>query len=248
MWQLLRTRRWRSFTALVAFVTIAFGLLSLWQWHRAEDKRDQRIELLNALAATPQPLNEVAGGTVSAEDEFRHVTITGTYLPNTEAVVRKRPLDAQNGFWAMTALRADDGSVVWINRGWLPTAGDALSTPVVAPPPGGTVDVVGYLRSFETADPDANSGLPPGQIAAVAPALLPTMSNTFDGYIQLQNSAPAQEGLKTLPVPELDESRNISYALQFLLFAFVAIGGWFFFLRREAIDDAKIAAVAAAQA
>lgn len=241
----MRTRRWRGFTALVVFAIIAFGLLSMWQWQRAEDKRDQRIELQSALAAAPQQLDEVAGGTVSSVDQFRHVTVTGTYLPTTGVVVRKRPLESRNGFWAMTALRTSDGSVVWVNRGWLPTTGDALSTPDVAPPPTGTVDVVGYLRSFEDADPDANSGLPSGQIAAPARALLPALARSFDGYIQLQTSDPAQDGLQPLPVPDLDESRNISYAVQWLLFAFVAIGGWFFFLRREAIDDARRASVVA---
>jgi len=229
MWQLLRTRRW---------------LLSLWQWHRADDKRMQRIELQNALAATPLPLDDVAiiAGAMDDADQWRHVTVTGTYLPNTQVLVRKRPLDAHNGFWAMTAFRADDGALVWINRGWLPTAGDALSTPDVAPPPTGTVDVVGYLRPFEYADDDANTGLPAGQIAAVAPALLPAVADVFAGYIQLQDSVPEQQDLTALPLPDVDESRNISYAVQWLLFAFVAVGGWFFFLRREAIEDAQSAA------
>jgi cytochrome oxidase assembly protein ShyY1 len=39
-------------------------------------------------------------------------------------------------------------------------------------------------------------------------------------------------------MPDVDENRNLSYAGQWLLFALVAVGGWFFFLRREARDDA----------
>ena len=241
MWSPLRTRRWLGFTAVVIVSIVAFGLLSLWQWHRAEDKRDQRIELQNALAATPLPLEEVSitEGAIDDVDQWRHVTVTGTYLPNTQVLVRKRPLDSHNGFWAMTALRAADGTVVWVNRGWLPTAGDALSTPDVAAPPSGTVDVTGYLRPFENADSGANAGLPAGQVAAVAPALLPSVSDPFSGYIQLQESSPAEDDLVALPLPDVDESRNISYAVQWLIFAFVAVGGWFFFLRREAIEDAQ---------
>ena len=37
--------------------------------------------------------------------------------------------------------------------------------------------------------------------------------------------------------PDVDEGRNISYAIQWILFAIIAIGGWFFFLRREARDE-----------
>jgi cytochrome oxidase assembly protein ShyY1 len=36
-----------------------------------------------------------------------------------------------------------------------------------------------------------------------------------------------------VPVTRPDEIQNVSYAVQWLLFAAVAIGGWFYFLRRE---------------
>jgi cytochrome oxidase assembly protein ShyY1 len=163
-------------------------------------------------------------------------------------VVRKRPLDATNGFWAMTALTADDGTVVWINRGWEPVTGDALATPTTPDPPTGTVTVSGYLRPFEDGSAGINEGLPVGQIAAPAAEALPDAGATFPGYVQLQESTPPQDGLVALPLPTVDESRNISYAVQWLLFAGVAIGGWFFFLRREAKEDAERSAVASASA
>ncbi len=105
--------------------------------------------------------------------------------------------------------------------------------------------VTGYLRPFEAADADANTGLPAGQVAAPAPALLPAVAAAYDGYVQLVASDPAETGLTPLPVPEIDEGRNISYAVQWLIFAGVAMGGWFFFLRREAIEDAERAVAAA---
>ena len=238
---LLRTRRWLGFTVVVVVSIIAFGLLSLWQWHRADDKRLQRIELQTALAEKPAPLDRVtlpADG-ITATDEWRHIEVTGTYLPQTQVLVRKRPLDTRNGFWVMTALQSPDGSVVWVNRGWLPTSGDALSTPDSPAAPASNVSVTGYLRAFEDADPRSNDGLPTGQIAAVAPALLPIVDDAFPGYVQLSDSSPEQQGLIALPLPSVDESRNISYAVQWLIFAFVAVGGWFFFLRREAAEDAQ---------
>ncbi len=237
---LLRTRRWLGFTALVVGVIIAFGLLSRWQWSRAEDKRLQRIELQNAQLAEPVPLAELgADGGFVAEDQWRAVEVTGRYLPESQILVRKRPLDARNGFWTMTALRSQDGGVVWVNRGWLPTSGDALSTPDAPAPPPGVVDITGYLRPLETADPDANRGLPAGMVAAPATVLLPETGPAFPGYVQLAASSPPQDGLVLLPVPTIDEGQNVSYAIQWLIFAGVAMGGWFFFLRREAIEDAE---------
>jgi cytochrome oxidase assembly protein ShyY1 len=141
----------------------------------------------------------------------------------------------------MTPLQTDAGPVAWVNRGWLPAGVDALSTPELPPPPAGEVVVTGYLRAFDPADPGDNDGLPAGQIAAPAQALLPPTGPAVPAYIQLSDSDPEQDGLIALPLPEVDEARNVSYAIQWLLFAMVAIGGWFFFLRREAKDDAEAA-------
>lgn len=238
MLALLRTRRWISFTLIVLLAIVGFGLLSRWQWHRAEQHRLERIALDTALTAAPQPLP--ASGSLP---DWTPVTVTGTYVANDQAVVRKRPLEAKNGFWLMTPLVGSSGRAVWVNRGWLPVGGDALSTPDFPTPPPGEVTVTGYIRAFEPADPGDNSGLPTGQIAAPALPLLPEVpgaSEVADGFVQLSASDPEQTGLVTLPLPELevDEGRNISYAIQWIMFAVIAIGGWFFFLRREARDVA----------
>jgi cytochrome oxidase assembly protein ShyY1 len=242
---LLRTRRWLGFTVTVVVVIIAFGLLSLWQWHRAEDKRAQRLELQTAAAAAPVPLAAIerpAGGGIDPADEWRRVAVEGTYDPARQVVVRKRPLDARNGFWVMTPLTMASGGVVWVNRGWEPAGADALTTPPIPEPPAGPVTVTGYLRPFEAGDAKSNDGLPTGQVAAPAVAALPEVSDAYPAYVQLRESSPPQAGLVALPLETVDESRNISYAVQWLLFAGVAIGGWFFFLRREAKDDAEAAA------
>jgi cytochrome oxidase assembly protein ShyY1 len=241
IWPLLRTRRWIGFTALVAVTIVAFGLLSAWQWSRAEQHRQERLALQAALAADPTPLDEIplANGVV---DEWRVVRATGQYLPDSQVVVRKRPQDARNGFWLMTALRTDDGSIVWVNRGWLPAEADALSTPDLPTPPAGQASVIGYLRAWEQADASANEGLPDRQIAAPAPALLPDVGDVLPAYVQLGTSDPTDDALIPVPVPDIDEGRNVSYAVQWLLFAAVAIAGWYFFLRREAIEDSARAA------
>lgn len=233
---LLRTRRWAGFTVLVVVVIIAFGLLSAWQWSRAEDRRAEGRILQDALTVTPLPLSSALDSTPGVWDWTPSVA-TGTFDASNEVLVRKRPLEARNGFWVLTPL--DTGAaIVWVNRGWVPVGADALNTPSVTPPPTGLVEVNGYLKPYEQASPDRNDGLPSGQVAAPALSLLPDVGASATGFLQLASSNPEQRDVRPLPLPEIDESRNISYAVQWLLFAAVALGGWFYFLRREAREDA----------
>lgn len=211
---LLKTKRWIGFTVLVVVVIVAFGLLSRWQWARAEERRAERI----AIATTAQPV----AYSPSISTEWQPVSVTGEYAPSSE-LVRKRPLSGQNGFWVVTVLRTDAGDEVPVVRGWMPATGGP--TEVVEPPaaPTGNVSILGRWRPAEATQNQA--GLPAGQLNSIE-----------SPFIQLQASQPEQTGLTVLPLPEIDDGRNLSYAVQWLLFAAVAIIGWFFFLRREARD------------
>lgn len=227
MLSLLRTRRWLSFTALVLLVIIAFGLLSRWQWSRAEEKKQLNASMVSARQAAPVSPQEAGG-------EWVPVRTTGVYDPAHEVVVRKRPQDTVNGFWVLTPLTTDAG-VVWVNRGWLRAEANAMTYPTVPAPPAGTVTVTGLWRDWQEAR--TTSGLPEGMISDVDPAVLPVTTRE-DGFLQLTESEPAQQGLAPILLPEIDDSQNISYAVQWILFALVSVAGWFFFLRREAREDA----------
>ena len=89
-----------------------------------------------------------------------------------------------------------------------------------------------FLRSVSRLLPD----MPDGMVGAVDPSVLPN-TTTMSGYVQLLTSTPEMAGLVPVPRPTSDEGQNISYAVQWLLFAAVGIVGWIIFLRREAIED-----------
>jgi surfeit locus 1 family protein len=55
----------------------------------------------------------------AATDEYRHVQATGTFLDESQTLVQAvTRLGA--GFWVLTPLRLADGSVVLVNRGFVP--------------------------------------------------------------------------------------------------------------------------------
>lgn len=239
MWALLKTRRWIAFTVLVIVAIAAFGLLSRWQWSRADERRAERTELAAELAATPMSAEQA----LNSPREWAPVRLTGTYDAERTVLVRQRPLNGANGFWVATPLITDSGTSIWINRGWLPVTGSATAVQSAPSPPSGTVTVTGHLRAAESTPSPAPQDLPPGQVPALDPSALGLVGDSATSqaarfYVELISSQPAEPDLTPIPLPEIDEGRNISYAVQWLLFAAVAIAGWFFFLRREAREDA----------
>lgn len=226
MLALLRSRRWQGFTALVIVVLIAFGLLSRWQWSRAEEKRlQQQAQAISQLQPVAPSLNEPVS-------EFTSVTVSGTYLPETRRYVRQRPLEGRNGFWVLEQLGSTQGRL-WVLRGWVPAEARAQDSPSVPTVDTGIVELTGVARPLAPGEALTDrGGLPADQVTEIVVAQLPDPGDTT-WYLQLRESNPA-DPLVPVPLPAPDDLQNISYAVQWLLFAAVAIGGWFFFLRREA--------------
>jgi cytochrome oxidase assembly protein ShyY1 len=244
MWSLLKTRRWLGFTLVVIVAIAAFGALSSWQWERADEERVARVKLQTEIQVQPLNLNEaLASEGREAQMDYRPVMFSGNFLPNSTVLVRQRPLDGRNGLWVVTPMETTDGVVIWVNRGWIP-ATQSASTVVEAPPVvQGRVQVTGWLRQSETRrnDTDATpaSDLPQGQVRWLDTAALNGLAGltTPPTYVEATQMTPADAAVQALPLPTIDETQNVSYAIQWLVFALVAISGWWFFLRREAREE-----------
>ena len=231
MWSLLRTRRWVAFTALVIIAIVGFGLLSRWQWQRAEEERTKREAWVIQSEAEPVPL----GVAVATPVEWTSVTAAGTFDLDSTRLVRQRPLDGSNGFWVVTALETDVGRV-WVNRGWIPVTGAATGTVAAPAAPAGPIVVAGRIRLADGDSAPEPNDLPAGQISSLSPKALG--ADITDVYIEATASDPADPDVTRLPGPDIDETQNVSYAIQWLIFAVIAMTGWWYFLRREAREDA----------
>lgn len=230
MRSLLKTRRWIAFTLLVVVAITAFGLLSRWQWQRAEVERTAREAWATEAAAAPVSLEEA----LAQPREWTPVRVSGRFDPDSTVLVRQRPLDGRNGFWVATALDTEQGRV-WVVRGWIPATGTATGTVTPPSPPAGQVILDARVRLADAADAEEPTDLPSGQVSSLVPTRLGADVTT--AYLEAVLSEPSDPEITRLPAPAIDETQNISYALQWMVFAVIAIAGWWFFLRREARED-----------
>jgi surfeit locus 1 family protein len=124
-----RDRSWRSLLppALLAFaVLIALGI---WQIERKAWKEALIASLTERVAAPPQALPAAKdwGKLDRTSDEYRRVKFTASFDNTREALVFAaatafRPDVASPGYWVFTPARLTDGSIVVVNRGFVPDA------------------------------------------------------------------------------------------------------------------------------
>ncbi|WP_369751564.1 MULTISPECIES: SURF1 family protein [unclassified Pandoraea] len=123
-----------------------FVSLGTWQLHRRAWKLDliERVNSRVHAPPTPAPLRGQWASVNAAADEYRHVSLSGTYQFDKDTLVQA-VTDLGGGFWVLTPLRTADGGEVLINRGFVPP-GWKESVPAV---PAGEVTVTGLLRMPE---------------------------------------------------------------------------------------------------
>jgi cytochrome oxidase assembly protein ShyY1 len=238
-----RVRRAIATMAVASLVSAACAMLGLWQWHR-HVARSAAVEVVTTnYDAPPVPLEDAMGGgtTVLAGQEWQRVTATGRYLPDSTVLLRNRPVDGLSGYHVLAPFLVDagtlSGTVLLVDRGFLPAPGEAAVVPDLPAPPDGAVELVARLRVAERpTDRDA----PPGQVqaieaAAVRAAAPSTWSEpALDGYGQaVTENGAAPAGLAPLALPSTDLGPHLSYAFQWWVFAAGALVGAVVLLRRE---------------
>lgn len=151
------TRGPRSTLALVVLSLIGLavfaGLLALGTWQ--VERRAWKLDLIHKVdtrvyAAPVDAPRQPAWAAVNNDDDvYRRVTVHGKFLHQYETFVQATTVLGP-GFWVMTPLRRDDGSLLLINRGFVPPeARDPGQRGAISPV--GPVTLTGLLRITEPA-------------------------------------------------------------------------------------------------
>ena len=131
-------------TLAVLFFAL-FVALGTWQVQRRTWKLDliarveQRVHAPPVAAPGPAEWPQVS----VARDEYRHVTVTGTFLDQSQTLVQAAT-ELGAGYWVLTPLRTPAGSIVLVNRGFVSSDDRGR-----VPPGGETATVTGLLRITE---------------------------------------------------------------------------------------------------
>ena len=142
-------RGWLAlFYVAMALVCAALIALGSWQVQRRAWKLDliQRVDARIHAPPVAAPPPADWPNVTAARDEYRHVSVRGRYID--AATVRVQAVtEVGSGSWLLTPLRRADGSVVLVNRGFVPSGWKPTDASRDAT--GGDVTVSGLLRMTE---------------------------------------------------------------------------------------------------
>lgn len=252
----LVSRRWAGLAALIAGFVALSVVLGFWQWDRFETRFNQAQQVEDAFETPPQELSDVLGPElrVGADQQWRAVTLQGRYLgvqdglDHHTVLLRNRPVDgtAARHLIALFQAETDGGSVlVPVSRGWLADA-EVTQAGSVPEPPQGPAQVVVRLRAAEQ---PRLQDRPDGQVYALDPAgLLEAFgaseavgeSALLDGYgAAISESPAAGQELGTFDQPSARWGLNLSYAIQWWIFAIGALVAIVVLARREAKERSE---------
>ena len=98
-----------------------FVALGTWQVERRTWKLEliARVQERVHAPAVPAPAMAEWSRVNAANSEYRHVWVSGTFLNESETLVQALT-ELGSGYWVLTPLRQADGSVVLVNRGFVP--------------------------------------------------------------------------------------------------------------------------------
>lgn len=236
--------RWLSWISLAAIFATACWFLSQWQFSRAAEVQKSNDIVLSNYDMAPVALEELLRpeSKWNASIEYRQVQVSGQYLPENFFLIRNRPFAGNPGFLQLAAFKTDSKSIIWVERGWLPT-GNAQDSPDFVPDLNTTHRQL-TLR-LRPSEPTLDRTAPLGQLPSIdlktASASIKDLSSYTQAYGRLVTEFPELTSGQAMPMPELNQGNHLSYAMQWILFALMAFGAVYWTIAQDRRRTAGLA-------
>ncbi|SEM84211.1 SURF1 family protein [Bradyrhizobium sp. OK095] len=228
-----RPRLWLTVLSLTVFsVLIALGV---WQIERRAwklaliDRVEQRVHAPAQPAPSPDSWPTIS----TANDEYRHVSVSGRFLHDRETLVQA-VTEEGGGYWVLTPLKRDDGTLVLVNRGFVPSERRDASTRQGGNPDG-RVEIDGLLRVTEPKGGFLRNNVPQHNrwysrdVAAIAAAR--GLDNVAPFFVDAEAGSQTAQGPNQGPIGGLTVVRfpnnHLIYALTWFALAFMLAGRLF---------------------
>lgn len=244
MYRFLVRPKWIAFHLLVVVAIVTMINLGFWQLRRLDERQAFNATIEARYDQPPVPIGELLpDGDDPAQleaVEWRPVTATGTYLPDETFAVVNRSQSGRAGRNVAVPLRLEDGSILIVNRGFVPLTADLPDVPAAE------VEIVGRLRTTQERGLGQLSDPAEGELTEVQRIDIERLAPQLPGeavpmYVDLVESSPPEPAPFPEPVaaPELTEGSHLSYAVQWFVFAAAVAVGWVLAVRRSARSQGR---------
>lgn len=235
-YKFLLSSRWVVAAMMVLIFSIACHFLAQWQLARRAEAQAEIARVQNNFDAAPVPVEDAlpARDAFDMNQKWTHVSLTGRYLTDDELVVRNRPCRDASGYAVLTPFETESGAVLFVDRGCVP-AGETVNTVAeFAPAPSGEVTIYAHLLPSEPIVPGREN-----TADSVGSINLPSLSDRTNlpafaaayGVLSSNDDTSAPYPAER-PMP--DEGPHLSYALQWYVFALIALAAYIWAARQEA--------------
>ncbi|MDO8361767.1 MAG: SURF1 family protein [Actinomycetota bacterium] len=241
MFKFLLQPKWIGLHLACVFGVILMINLGFWQLRRLDERQTFNERVISHSQAPEVPLSELIDAPDPLEVDYRPVVMTGTYLTDEQFEIINLSQDGTTGRDMVNALRLDDGSLVIVNRGFVPNGAPS------PPAPTGEVVVHGRLRRGKGGGTGQAAGAAEQAVTEIRRIDVAALGQQLGEpvapmYVDLLGSTPAERDVvKPVPMPELGEGPHLGYAVQWFLFTVCVVVGWGLAVARKHGEDAEAA-------
>jgi surfeit locus 1 family protein len=217
--------RWVPFIATVLVVGLGISL-GRWQSQRADYKAGIESAITTQSAAAPLALGGT--GTARQPEEFRRVTMTGSFVPEWSVYLDNRPYNGAPGFYVVTPFRLEGQSEhILVARGWAPRhVEDRERLPSFDTPIGKTT-VSGIVRSSLPRVMQLGEAQPvrPGAIVqnVEIPGFMQASGLNVRPFFVQQTSGTGDTLVRDWPKPSSGIDKHHGYAFQWYGLSLMAV-------------------------